>query len=110
MRKTTLAASLLFAVTLTASAGNKLQGTMTLKDLQPFGTKDKEHKHQAYDLSFQAQGKNYTCRTDSGKSTNATEFVVGTDMKYQIDGNKAKIKTPQNKELQCKIVRVEAVP
>ena len=110
MRKTTLAASLLFAVTLTASAGNKLQGTMTLKDLQPFGTKDKEHKHQAYDLSFQAEGKNYTCRTDSGKSTNATDFVVGTDMKYQIDGNKAKIKTPQNKELQCNIVRVEAVP
>jgi hypothetical protein len=110
MRKMTLAASLLFAVTLTASAGNKLQGTMTLKDLQPFGTTDKEHKHQAYDLSFQAQGKNYTCRTDSGKSTNATDFVVGTDMKYQIDGNKAKIKTPQDKELQCKIVRVEAIP
>ena len=110
MRKMTLAASLLFAVTLTASAGNKLQGTMTLKDLQPFGTTDKEHKHQAYDLSFQAQGKNYTCRTDSGKSTNATDFVVGTDMKYQIDGNKAKIKTPQDKELQCKIVRVEATP
>jgi hypothetical protein len=110
MRKTTVAAFLLFAVTLTASAGNKLQGTMTLKDLQPFGTKDKEHKHQAYDLSFQAEGKNYTCRTDSGKSTNATEFVVGTDMKYQIDGNKAKIKTPQDKELQCKIVRVEAIP
>jgi hypothetical protein len=110
MRKPTLAASLLFAVTLTASAGNKLQGTMTLKDLQPFGTKDKEHKHQAYDLSFQAEGKNYTCRTDSGKSTNATDFVVGTDMKYQIDGNKAKIKTPQDKELQCKIVRVEAIP
>jgi uncharacterized protein YcfJ len=110
MRKTTLAASLLFAVTLTASAGNKLQGTMTLKDLQPFGTKDKEHKHQAYDLSFQAEGKNYTCRTDPGKSTNATDFVVGTDMKYQIDGNKAKIKTPQDKELQCKIVRVEAGP
>ena len=110
MRKTILAASLLFAVTLTASAGNKLQGTMTLKDLQPFGTQDKEHKHQAYDLSFQAEGKNYTCRTDSGKSTNATEFVVGTDMKYQINGNKAKIKTPQDKELQCKIVRVEAIP
>jgi hypothetical protein len=110
MRKTILAASLLFAVTLPASAGSKLQGTMTLKDLQPFGTKDKEHKHQAYDLSFQAQGKNYTCRTDSGKSTNATDFVVGTDMKYQIDGNKAKIKTPQDKDLQCKIVRVEAIP
>lgn len=110
MRKEIMAVSLLFAINLPAVAGTKLQGTMTLKDLQPFGTTDKEHKHQAYDLSFQAQGKNYTCRTDSGKSTNATDFVVGTEMKYQIDGNKAKIKSPQDKELQCKIVRVEAVP
>ena len=110
MRKATLAASLLFAFTLPALGGSKLQGTTTLKDLQPFGTKDKEHKHQAYDVSFQAEGKNYTCRTDSGKSTNATDFVVGTEIRYQIDGNKAKIKTPQDKELQCKIVRVEAIP
>ena len=110
MRKEIMAVSLLFAINLPAFAGSKLQGPTTLKDLQPFGTIDKDHKHQAYDLSFQAQSKNYTCRTDSGKSTNATDFVVGTEMKYQIDGNKAKIKSPQGKEVQCKIVRVEAVP
>jgi uncharacterized protein YcfJ len=40
---------------------------------------------------------------------NATDFVVGTDVTYKIDGNKAKIKTPQNKEVGCKIVRVEAL-
>jgi hypothetical protein len=41
---------------------------------------------------------------------NATDFVVGTEMKYHIDGNKAKIKTPQGKEVQCKIIRVDAAP
>jgi hypothetical protein len=77
---------------------------------QPYGTKDQEHKHQAYDLSFRAQGKDYTCRTDPGKSMNATDFVIGTDMKYKINGNKAEIKTPQDKKVKCKIVRVEAIP
>ena len=66
MRKEIMAVSLLFAINLPAFAGSKLQGPTTLKDLQPFGTIDKDHKHQAYDLSFPAQGKNYTCRTDSG--------------------------------------------
>ena len=110
MRKATLAIALLFATTLPAFAGKKLEGTTTLKDSQPYGTKDKEHKHQAYDLSFQAQGSDYTCRTDPGKSMNATDFVVGTEMKYKINGNNAEIKTPQDKKDECKIVRVEAVP
>jgi hypothetical protein len=30
-------------------------------------------------------------------------------MAYQIDKQKVKIKSPQNKQVQCKIVRVEAV-
>ncbi|WP_433968025.1 hypothetical protein [Tunturiibacter gelidiferens] len=51
------------AATLSASAA-KLNGSAALKDLQPFGTTDKEHKHQAYDLSFDAEGHSYTCRTD----------------------------------------------
>ena len=41
---------------------------------------------------------------------NATDFVVGTDMNYKIDGNKGEIKTNEGKSVQCKIVRVEAVP
>jgi hypothetical protein len=109
MRKAIMAAALLFATALSAFAENKLQGTMTLKDSQPFGIKDKEHKHQAYDLSFQAEGKDYTCRTDAGKSMNATDFVVGTAMRYKIDGNKAEIRTAQNRKVNCKIVRVEAI-
>jgi hypothetical protein len=96
------------ALTLPAPA-EKLKGTSTLKDSQPYGTKDKEHKHQAYDLTFDAQSKNYTCRTDSGKSMNATDFVVGGPINYEINGNKVKIKTPQNKEVECKVVRVEQV-
>jgi hypothetical protein len=104
-----LAAAFLFATSLSAFAGTKLEGTTTLKDSQPYGVKNTEHKHQAYDLSFEAKGKGYTCRTDPSKSMNATDFVVGTDVNYKIDGNKAKIKTAQNKEVECKIVRVEAL-
>ena len=107
-KATTLAIATIL-MTLSASAEN-LKGPATLKDLQPFGTKDSEHNHQAYDLSFDAQGNSYTCRTDSGKSTNATDFVVGTQINYEIDKNKATIKTPRNKKVQCKIVRVERIP
>jgi hypothetical protein len=92
------------------ASASKVEGSTLLKDLQPTGTTDKEHKHQAYDLFFQAEGRQYTCRTDSGKSTNATDFVVGSDIKYLIDGTKAKIKTPQGKQVECKIVRVENTP
>ena len=112
MRKVTTVAILgiaTIAATIPASAA-KFKGDTTLKDSQPPGTTDKEHKHQAYDLSFEAQGKSYTCRTDSGKSMNATDFVVGTQINYQIDGDKTKIKTPEGKQVECKIVRVEAAP
>jgi hypothetical protein len=109
MRKATLAAALVLAIALPALA-KKSEGTITLKDLQPYGTKDKEHKHQGYDFFFQTAGKDYTCRTDPKHSINATEFVVGTSMKYQLDGNKAKLKTTEGKEVECKVVRVEAIP
>ena len=99
----------LFALTVPVFGGNKVEGTANLKDLQPYGTKDKEHKHQAYDLSFNAEGKGYTCRTDPDKSMNATDFVVGSSVKYEIDGKKVKIKTPEDKQVECKIVRVEVV-
>jgi hypothetical protein len=108
MRKAILAAAIL-SMTLPAFA-DKIKGDTTLKDSQPYGAKDKQHKHQAYDLSFVGQGKSYTCRTDSGKSMNATDFVVGSAINYEIDDNKAKLKTPQNKKVECKIVRVEQMP
>ncbi|HSY73814.1 MAG TPA: hypothetical protein VK798_16310 [Alloacidobacterium sp.] len=100
--------ALLVMTAIPAFAAKKVEGTTILKDSQPTGTTDKEHKHQAYDLSFNAAGNLYTCRTSSDKSMNATDFVVGSQMTYQIDGKKAKLKTPEGKEVECKVVRVEA--
>jgi hypothetical protein len=108
MRKFHAVAFLALLITMPALADKK--GDTTLKDSQPTGTKDKEHKHQAYDLSFNAVGKAYTCRTDPSKSMNATDFVVGSSVKYEIDGKNVKIKTPEGKEVECKIVRVEVAP
>lgn len=103
----TLALVILAAI---PASADKLKGNTTLKDSQPTGVKDKEHKHQVYDLFFDAGGKSYTCRTNSDKSMNATEFVVGTSLKYEIDGNKTKLETPVGKKVECKIVRVEMTP
>lgn len=108
MRKLVLAYALII-MSIPAMADKKLQGTTTLKDSQPVGTPDKHHKHQAYDLSFATADRAYTCRTDPNKSMNATDFVVGTNVKYEIDGKKAKIRTPEGKQVECKVVRVEAV-
>jgi hypothetical protein len=112
MRKAASIAIFTFAIFATTlpSFAEKIKGDTTLKDNQPFGTKDKEHKHQAYDLSFDAKGKNYTCRTDSKHSMNATDFVVGGRINYEINNNKATIKTPENKKVDCKIVRAELLP
>jgi hypothetical protein len=107
MRKFNIIAVLIMAAVLQASATSKIDGTTTLKDSQPAGTPDKDHKHQAYDLSFEGSGKAYTCRTDPKKSMNATDFVVGNEIRYYIDGNKGKIKTSNGKQVECKIVRVE---
>jgi hypothetical protein len=93
-------------IAMTASAGSKIQGTTGLTDFQPAGTTDKDHKNQQYDLSFTASGMQYTCRTEPNKSINATDFVVGSSIKYQIDGNKSKVKNANGKQIECTIMRV----
>jgi hypothetical protein len=109
-----LAAAGIFGIAIATMAipasAEKLKGDTTLKDSQPYGTPDKEHKHQGYELLFNAQGKGYSCRTNPKKSMDATDFVVGSQIHYEIDKNKAKIKTPAKKEVECKIVRVEQIP
>ena len=112
MRKAGMSAVLGIAiVSLTLSSfADKIKTDTTLKDCQPHGVKDKEHKHQVYDLSFDAQGKSYTCRTNSGDSMNATNFVVGSPIHLEIDNNKVKVKTPANKKVECEIVRAEMLP
>ena len=109
MRKASSSAILgiaIFTLTLPSFA-DKIKGQTTLKESQPHGTTDKEHKHQAHDLSFDAAGKAYTCRTSFKKSMKATDFVVGSRINYEIDNDKVKIKTPENKKIECKIVRAE---
>lgn len=108
--KKTIVLALIAGMVMPLSA-EKINGSGVLKDVQPTAqTPDKEHKHQAFDLSFPAEGKIYTCRTDPKHSMNATDFVVGETMSYEIDGNKVKISTPAKKHVDCKVVRVENAP
>src|ERR1700752_4495992 len=105
MRKAGLSAVFGIAIVSLAlpSLADKIKADTTLKEVQPPGVKDPDQKHQVYDLFFDAQGKTYTCRTDSGKSMNATDFVVGSSIHLELDGNKAKIKTRDNKKVECEI-------
>jgi hypothetical protein len=86
---------------------DKLKGQTNLKDVQPAGTQSKDQKHQIFDLFFESQSHTYTCRTNHKKSMNAADFIVGAPISYEIDGDKVKIKTQQNKKVECKVVRVE---
>jgi hypothetical protein len=95
-------------IALPANAASKMTGAVTLKDLQTTGMKDKNNKHQAYDFFFDTEGKSYTCRTDSKKSVNATDFVVGSTLQYEMKGDKAKLRASDEKQVGCRIVRVEA--
>ena len=95
---------------LTASAAKKDAGATTLKDVQPAGTTDaKDKKKQQYDFIFEASGNHYTCRTSPKTSVKAVDFVVGSDVKYEVDGEKGKLKTAAGKEVKCIVVRVEKI-
>ena len=108
MTKTNLLMVLTLTITMTAMA-SKIAGTTTLKDVQPTGSTDKKtHKHLQFDLFFDAQNMQYTCRSVDNKSMNATDFVVGSELRYEISGDKGKLKTANGKQVECKIVRVES--
>ena len=91
-------------------AAQKQTGTTKLVDVQPAGTTDKKHKHQQYDFTFDAQTHEYTCRSKEGDKINATDFVVGSNIDYQVKGNKGKVKGSTGKEVSCTIVRVAELP
>jgi hypothetical protein len=106
MGKAKIIPLLIMAMAITAAAGSKIEGTTTLKDFQPTGTTDKIHRNQQYDLSFAAEGREYTCRTNENESLKATDFVVGSEVKFEINGNKGKVKSGRGKQIECTIVRV----
>jgi hypothetical protein len=111
MRKRNAIALFLVMLAITAAAGSKIEGTTALKDFQPTGSVEKKtHKNQQYDLSFVALGKQYTCRTVEKESLKATDFVVGSDVEYEINGDKGKVKNASGKKIECTVVRVAEVP
>ena len=111
MRKGNAIAMLVVMFAITAAAGSKIEGTTTLKDFQPTGTVEKKtHKNQQYDLSFALLGKLYTCRSAEKESLKATDFVVGSDLQYQINGDKGKVKNGSGKQVECTVMRVAELP
>ena len=110
MRKLIIASMLIIA-SLPLAAGTKDEGKTTLRDVQPAGTTEKNHKHLQYDLSFSTPtSKDYTCRTKENEKPKATEMVVGSDITYEIKGNKGKVKLANGKDLDCTVVRVANTP
>ena len=107
MRKSIAALLAVLVFALPADAGNKLKGVGPLKDLQPAGTTDKKHKHQQFDFTFIAAGNQYTCRSKEGDKVKATDFPVGSDITYEVDGEKGKVKSNSGKKVSCTIMRVE---
>jgi hypothetical protein len=111
MRKGNAIALFIVTLAIAAIAGSKIEGTSALKDFQPFGTTDKKtHKNQQYDLSFVAMGKLYTCRSVEKESLKATDFAVGSDVRYEVNGDKGKLKSSSGKQIECTVVRVAELP
>ena len=94
---------------LPAMAGDKQKGASTVKDFQPAGTTDKNQKKQLFDLTFQASGNEYVCRTKNDDNVKATEWPVGSNITYELDNDKAKIKSARGKKMECTVVRVEVL-
>jgi hypothetical protein len=109
MRTSKTVLALMLLCSLPALAGDKQKGTTTLKDLQPVGTPDKDNKNQQFDLTIEASGSQYICRTSRGDKIKATEFPVGGQITYEFDEDKGKIKSSRGKKLECKVMRVEAL-
>jgi hypothetical protein len=99
---------LLLAVAISGNAAKKQTGSTTLKDLQPAGTTDtKDKKKQQFDFSFDTADHHYVCRTGPKTKVKATDFVVGSTVKYEVNGDNGKLKNSSGEDVKCKVVRVE---
>lgn len=110
MRKTLALVLIVLFLAVLCLAANKESGTTTLKNVQPAGTTDKQHKKQQFDLSFTTSKNDYTCRSNEKDKVQATQWVVGSDITYKINGNKGEVKNTQSgKSVKCTVVRVAPV-
>src|SRR6516162_5619061 len=104
MRKTIALVVLVLLLVTLALAAKKDSGSTTLKDFQPAGTTDKKHKKQQYDLTFDTAKSEYTCRTNENQKVEATQFVVGSNISYSVNGNKGQVKSTQSgKSVKCMV-------
>lgn len=109
MRKGLLLLTAAMLLSAAGYAANKESGSTTLKNVEPAGTTDKKHKKQQYDLTFDTSKNEYTCRTNEKDKVNATDWVVGSPINYQVKGNKGDVKNTQSgKSVKCTVVRVAA--
>jgi hypothetical protein len=83
--------------------------TATLKDVQPLTAPTKHEKHQGYDLVIGDKGENYTCRYDGKGSFKPTDYPVGSQVTFKLDGQKGKVRDMAgHHQVSCRVVRVEA--
>jgi hypothetical protein len=52
----------------------------------------------------------YVCRTSHKNEVKATDFVVGTNLAYELDEHKGKLKNASGEQVKCNVVRVEKLP
>ena len=101
---------LMVMCSLPAMAGDKQSGKTTLKNFEPAGTTDKkQHKHQQFDFTFEASGTQYTCRSSEGTKLKAVDWPVGDNISYEINKDKGKVKNSKGKQVDCTMMRVQAV-
>src|ERR1700745_1360673 len=101
---------LLLVLCVPYAMAKKEKGTTTLKDVQPAGTTDKKNNNQQFDFSFAASGMSYVGATSHDTKLKATEFVVGTNLTYEMDEHKGKLKNASGEQVKCTVVRVEKLP
>ncbi len=87
----------------------KTWDSATLKDVQPLTAPTKHEKHQGYDLLISDNGEVYTCRYDGKGSFKPTDYPVGSQVTFHLDGQKGKMRDMAGKhQVSCRVVRVEA--
>jgi hypothetical protein len=80
----------------------------TLKDLQTVGSTTKKQKHQQYDFVLDTPSNEYVCRTKLGSSMKPTQFVVGSNVQFKVNGQKGEVTNSANNKVSCGIVKVVA--